>query len=324
MAFGATVSDSVRIGGGIGNVHRNAPSVILQFHLSSASSACSITDACSWPARSCATSRRGTYELFFSRRRSASADYLLGRFLAAFGVAVAAFLGVAAGHDRRELACPGSTRSASGRSASGLPVRVPGLALPNLLLTAATFFTVCAACRGSMLYTYLGGRRVLRRLHRLADPGRATSRARQLGGAAGPVRRRRHRPGRRGTGPSWRATRRCLPVRHPPRQPPDLARCGAGDAGPRLARASASPSRPRRHGKAAPDANGTNGVTRDDRAVRWQAPRVSRSFSLGAALRQLLHQTRLEVVGVLKSVPFPVILAFGMFNLLGRESSMPT
>jgi ABC-2 type transport system permease protein len=33
LSFAATVSDTVQIGGAIGNIHRNAPSVILQFHL---------------------------------------------------------------------------------------------------------------------------------------------------------------------------------------------------------------------------------------------------------------------------------------------------
>jgi len=33
LSFGAMISDSVQIGGAIGNVHRNSPFVIFQFHL---------------------------------------------------------------------------------------------------------------------------------------------------------------------------------------------------------------------------------------------------------------------------------------------------
>jgi ABC-2 type transport system permease protein len=32
LVFGATSSDSVQIGGGVGNVHKNAPNTILQFY----------------------------------------------------------------------------------------------------------------------------------------------------------------------------------------------------------------------------------------------------------------------------------------------------
>jgi ABC-2 type transport system permease protein len=70
MAFGATVSDSVQIGGGIGNIHRNAPSVILQFHLILSIMSLLITTMFVAGAilRDFET---GTYELFFSPGRSA-------------------------------------------------------------------------------------------------------------------------------------------------------------------------------------------------------------------------------------------------------------
>jgi hypothetical protein len=43
---------------------------------------------------------------------------------------------------------------------------------------------------------------------------------------------------------------------------------------------------------------------------------AQRSFTPGDAWRMLLLQSRLETAGVLKSVPFIIMLAFGMFNLI--------
>ena len=42
---------------------------------------------------------------------------------------------------------------------------------------------------------------------------------------------------------------------------------------------------------------------------------------MGTALRQFLHQTRVETVGVFRSVPFLVILAFGILNVIAGTST---
>src|SRR5262249_46655627 len=44
-------------------------------------------------------------------------------------------------------------------------------------------------------------------------------------------------------------------------------------------------------------------------------------FSRAASWRQYLWASRLEFVGVLKSIPFLVILALGAFNLVGSSSA---
>ena len=46
-------------------------------------------------------------------------------------------------------------------------------------------------------------------------------------------------------------------------------------------------------------------------------PAVTLSFTTRARLAQLAHQTRAEIVGIVRSVPFIVIICFGLFNLGG-------
>jgi hypothetical protein len=60
----------------------------------------------------------------------------------------------------------------------------------------------------------------------------------------------------------------------------------------------------------------TGPVSGDLRDLR-SLPRAVRVFSLKTSILQFLHQTRLETVGVFKSIPFLVMLAFGIFNVVG-------
>ncbi len=55
---------------------------------------------------------------------------------------------------------------------------------------------------------------------------------------------------------------------------------------------------------------------------RRSLPRAARVFSLKTSLLQFFHQTRLETVGVFKSIPFLVMLAFGVFNVVGGTMVM--
>ncbi|MGZ7080557.1 MAG: ABC transporter permease, partial [Thermoanaerobaculia bacterium] len=78
LTFGAVTSDSVRIGGSIGNVNRNAPFVIMQFLL--VMSTFSVFTTTAFVANAALRDfDLGTDSLFFSspiKRR----DYLIGRF----------------------------------------------------------------------------------------------------------------------------------------------------------------------------------------------------------------------------------------------------
>ncbi|HNX50617.1 MAG TPA: ABC transporter permease subunit, partial [Thermoanaerobaculaceae bacterium] len=311
MAFGATVSDSVQIGGGIGNIHRNAPSVILQFHLILSIMSLVITTMFVAGAilRDFET---GTYELFFSRPIR-KVDYLLGRFLAAFGVSVVAFLGVPLGMIIGSFMPWLDPIRLGPFLPQAYLYAILVLALPNLLLSAATFFTVASLSR-SMLYTYLAVvgffAAYIVALTLIRD-----IESRQLGALLDPF----------GAAAIGQATRYWTVVESNTALPQlsgtllanRLIWLAVALGMLILALLRFRFTQPaRRPGKAALAANATNGVLERLAPATEKLPEAVRSFTLVAALRQLLHQARLEVAGVLKSVPFPVILAFGMVNLV--------
>jgi len=153
IAFTAAGSDSITIGGGIGNVHRNAPTVIIQFltmfsllgmflvTLFVAGAALRDFDA-------------GTAELFFTTPMSRR-SYLGGRFvagyLAALGVMLAVALGIATGvlMPWVDAARLGPTRLDAYAWAFAIWV------LPNIFFVAAFLFLLATLTR-SMLKTYIG------------------------------------------------------------------------------------------------------------------------------------------------------------------------
>ena len=99
LTFGAVSSDSVQIGGAVGQVHRNAPFVIVQFL--TVMSVLGVFIATAFVASSILRDfERGTHELFFSKPVRPR-DYLLGRFvgsmLASLLVFVGPVLGIVAG-----------------------------------------------------------------------------------------------------------------------------------------------------------------------------------------------------------------------------------
>ena len=311
MAFTATVSDSVQIGGGIGNIHRNAPSVIMRFHL--ILSIVGLLISTMFVAGAILRDfDLGTYEMFFSRPVR-KLDYMLGRFLAAFGVSVVAFLGVPLGMIAGSFVPWLDPLQLGPFMPEAYLYALLVLALPNLFLSAATFFTVASLSR-SMLYTYLAvvgffaayaaSLTLIRDLESLP-----------IGALLDPF----------GISAIARATRYWTVVESNAALPPLsgallanrliwLAVAVAMLAVALLRFRFTEPAGRKRHGVLAIE--GTNGPPGTTAPSGGQLPATVRSFTLGAALRQFLHQAWLEVVGVIKSVPFPVILAFGMLNLV--------
>src|SRR5690348_10740051 len=105
LTFGAASSDSVTLGGAVGNVHRNAPFVIMQFML--VMSIFGVLTTTAFVANSVHRDfELGTDSLFFSSPIK-KWQYLGGRFLGSFVVAVMVFLGVALGSWSRAR-CRGS------------------------------------------------------------------------------------------------------------------------------------------------------------------------------------------------------------------------
>ena len=153
LAFAAAGSDSVQIGGGIGNVHRNAPYVITQWLIAFtllgmflitvfvAGAALRDFDA-------------GTAELFFATPLSRKA-YLGGRFaagyLASIGVLVVVAIAILMG-----ALMPWVDPARLGPTSLGAYVYAFGVfVLPNLFFLSAFLFLLATLTR-SMLATYIG------------------------------------------------------------------------------------------------------------------------------------------------------------------------
>ncbi len=148
LTFGAVTSDSVRIGGSIGNVNRNAPFVIMQFLL--VFSVFSVFTTTAFVSNAALRDfELGTDSLFFSspvRKR----DYLIGRFAGAIFVSFLIYLGVVAG------IMVGSFMPWLEKERIGPFALIPYLyslfvlIAPTVLLVGAIFFAVAALTRSTM------------------------------------------------------------------------------------------------------------------------------------------------------------------------------
>jgi len=152
MTFGAVTSDVVQMGGGLGNVNKNAPFVIMQFLL--IMSTFGVLVATAYVANAIHRDfDLNTDSLFFSSPVK-KWQYLTGRFTAAFTVTSMVYLGVVA------AIMIGSKMPWVDKERIGAFLWTPYLfsyfvlILPNLLLFAAIFFGVAALTR-SMLWTYV-------------------------------------------------------------------------------------------------------------------------------------------------------------------------
>jgi ABC-2 type transport system permease protein len=311
MAFGAMVSDSVRIGGGIGNIHRNAPSVIVQFHLVLSIMGLLITTMFVATAilRDFET---GTYELFFSRPLG-KLDYLLGRLVAAFGVAALAFLGVTLGMIVGTF-MPWLDQARLGPfMPQAYLYALLVLALPNLFLSAATFFTVASLSR-SMLSTYLAVVGFFAAYVVAATMVRDLD-SRPLGALIDPF----------GVAAVGQATRYWTVVESNTALPPlsgyllanRLIWLAVAVGMLVVALARFRFTEPARSGGASRLAvDEVDGAIEAAAPVGVALPSAERRFTVAVSLGQLAHQAWLEILAVFKSVPFPVILAFGMVNLV--------
>ena len=153
LAFGAVTSDSVQVGGAIGQVHRNAPYVIIQ--LLSVMSVLGIFVVVAFVASSILRDfELGTHELFFSRPVP-KMHYLLGRFTGSLLLSLAVFLAPALGIFLGSL-MPWLEPERLGPATIGPYVfSLLVLVLPNVVLMAAAFFALAGLTR-SMLATYMG------------------------------------------------------------------------------------------------------------------------------------------------------------------------
>lgn len=153
LAFGASSSDVVQLGGAIGNVHRNAPTVIIGLlnGFAAFSMFLVVIFIAGGALRDFDTR---TAELFFTTPMK-KRDYLLGRFLggyfATFSVMLFVGLGILAGY-----AMPWIDPERLGPTTLEPYLWTFGvLLLPNMLFISALLFCLAVATR-SMLATYIG------------------------------------------------------------------------------------------------------------------------------------------------------------------------
>ncbi|MGO9934520.1 MAG: ABC transporter permease/M1 family aminopeptidase [Steroidobacteraceae bacterium] len=153
LAFAAAVSDSVTIGGGIGNTHRNAPFVITQWLIAFTLLGMFLVTVFVVGA-ALRDFEAGTAELFFATPLSRKA-YLGGRFaagyLASVGVMIAVAIGLLCGSFMPWLDPTRLGPTSLGTYLYAFTVFV----LPNIFFVAALLFLLATLTR-SMLSTYIG------------------------------------------------------------------------------------------------------------------------------------------------------------------------
>lgn len=153
ICFGAITTDGVQVGGAIGNVNRNAPFVIVQMLAVFTAFAPFVVTAFVASA-ALRDFEMGTHPLFFSKPIR-KFDYLVARFLGALTVGVMVYLGPVL------AILIGSKMPWLDPERIGPTLLEPYLAgflffvVPNLIFIGAVFFTLASLSR-SWLYTYLG------------------------------------------------------------------------------------------------------------------------------------------------------------------------
>lgn len=311
-AFGATSSDAIQIGGSIGNVHRNAPFVIVQWL--NVFTLLGLFIAGAFIGGTLLRDfESGTSELFFSKPIRAR-DYLLGRFSAGVIVSLLIYLGVCVGM-LLGSAMPWIDAARLGPfSLAPFAYGIGVFVLPNLIFTGALILLFAALMR-SVLGVYLA---IIAFLVLWGVAGEMTRDLDNLwiAALADPF-------GLRALGLAtryWTAEERNTRL-------PELAGYVLANRALWLALASVLIAatlklfRTQRAGtsrwlrwpawwrrKPAPAASSTPldtiGVT-PPRSLRWPA------------LRQYLRQTRFDTARVVGSAPFLIMLAFGLLNLSG-------
>lgn len=323
LAFGAVTTDSVQIGGAVGNVNRNAPYVIQQFLAIMSVMGVFVTTV--FVANAVLRDwEQGTDGLFFTtpvRKR----DYLLGRFAGAFTVSVLIFLWVALAIVVGSFMPWLEPERVGPFQLMPYVYSLGMLVIPNIFLTGALFFGLATVTR-SMMATYAGlvgffvsfavAGSLLSDVENEAlatflDPfGLAAFQTatqywttferntRVLGLEGGIVQNRLLWVGIGLAALAltwWRFS--------------FTARTGSGTAKARRTDAEATP--------VGDDPGHTVGARPGTASAPRPQAAATRRFDAKAGRIQLLHQTRLEVGAVVKSLPFLVILALGVLNFVG-------
>lgn len=149
MIYGATSSDSISVGGSIGNVHKNAPYVVENFYaIMSLIALLMITTFLNSAAARDFTEK--TSQIFFTtpiKKR----DFLFGRFFGAVLISILPFLGITLGNIVGSL-MPWLDDDLTGPTIwSGHINGILVFIVPNLLFAGAIIFSIAALTRNTIL-----------------------------------------------------------------------------------------------------------------------------------------------------------------------------
>jgi len=152
LTFGSVVIDQIQIGGG-GATHKNAPFAILQIHLIWTLFFMFVSTAfvANVIVRDDETGFGGILKSTSLRRF----DYLYGRFAGAFAAAALAFLSVPLGIVIGSFMPWVDPETLGPLALQPFLVAYVVIALPNILLTSALFFSLATVTR-SLMWTYVG------------------------------------------------------------------------------------------------------------------------------------------------------------------------
>lgn len=152
LTFGAMTIDQVQIGSG-GNVHANAPTAIAQTHLILSIFFMFVTTA--FVANVIVRDDESGFGPMVRSTQVRKFDYLIGRFAGAFLAAAVAFLAVPLAMWLGSLMPWLDAETLGPNRLQYYAFAYGALALPNVFLTAAIFFAVATVTR-SMMYSYVG------------------------------------------------------------------------------------------------------------------------------------------------------------------------
>ncbi|HRD27680.1 MAG TPA: aminopeptidase, partial [Caulobacter sp.] len=153
LTFGAVTIEQIRIGGGGGGIHKNAPFMIATMHLILSIFYMFVSTA--FVANIIVRDDETGFGAILRSTRISRFDYLYGRFTGAFAAVCLSFLAVPA------AIVVGSFMPWVDRETLGPLTLEPfvfsyfALALPALLLTSSMFFTLATVTR-SLMWTYIG------------------------------------------------------------------------------------------------------------------------------------------------------------------------
>jgi ABC-2 type transport system permease protein len=319
LTFGAVTSDAVRLGGGIGNVHRNSPYVVMTLLTVMSILGMFVTTA--FVASSANRDfEYGTDALFFSKPIR-KFDYLAGRFSGSLLVSALVFVGCALGIVIGGFMPWLEPQRLGPVTLAPYVYTFLVFVLPNLLFTGAVFFSLASVTR-SLLFTYLGVVAFFV-VYGISGAMLADIENQFVSSLLDPF----------GLSSLRLATRYWTAVERNTALPPlatgslllnRLLWIGLGIAVFAIGFVVFNPAR-----QGASRRRRRQLQEREDTAIPTAAtplvvPTAARSFTTAASVRQFLRQARIEVAAVLKSVLFLVILAFGITNVFGSAGFIDT